>query len=183
VVADFGFVLSRLMIFRHYLIVTDETIAWRWRFHGIIPTYDLFVKTLNVGVLIQFVITSNTNNDVLSLVVAYNADLRNRNVYGAVLVAPRLIGSGLDMEAIAIFLSYLFTAWDFRKVYFESVSFNLYQFRSGLQKFFHQEGVLRSHYYFANRYWDEYILAVYREDFCQHPTVRQVLSKMNLIIE
>lgn len=160
-----------------YVMVTHDEIAYRWRFNGVIPTYESFVKSLNVGVLIQFVVTSTGNNEVLGLVVAYNADLRNRHAYGVVLVTPRLIGSGIGMEAMALFLNYLFTTWDFRKIYFESLSFNFIQFRSGLGKHFHQEGLLRGHYYFADRYWDNHILALYRDEFLQHPTVRYLLGK------
>jgi len=35
---------------------------------------------------------------------------------------------------------------------------------SGEGRLFHVEGVLREHSYYAGRYWDEYLCAVYSDD-------------------
>jgi len=68
---------------------------------------------------------------------------------------------GLGM---ALFLQYVFTCWNFRKLYAEFPEFNLPLFESALRRGYCQlEGRLREHVYFGRRYWDLLTVAVYRD--------------------
>jgi len=62
-------------------------------------------------------------------------------------------------------LEYLFKFWNLRKVYTEAPGYTYESVGSGLGSIFREEGVLRDHRYFDGRFWDEHIIAVYREDW------------------
>ncbi len=49
----------------------------------------------------------------------------------------------------------------------EAPEFNIAQIKSGLGRFFHEEGRLKAHHYYDGRYYDQLLLALYREDFDQ----------------
>jgi hypothetical protein len=64
---------------------------------------------------------------------------------------------------VALFLDYVFTCWNFEKLYLEVTEYNLAQFRSGMGRFFDVEARLRGHVWYAGRRWDQLTLALYRE--------------------
>jgi len=67
------------------------------------------------------------------------------------------------MTAMGLFIDYVFRIGGFRKLYFETVEFNLEQYGSGLGKFFVEEGRLRAHEYYDGIYWDTLVMAIYSE--------------------
>jgi hypothetical protein len=69
------------------------------------------------------------------------------------------------MFGLALFLRYVFTCWNFRKLYMEVAEYNYEQFSSGAGRFFEVEGRLREHFYYGGRYWDKLILTLSRETF------------------
>jgi hypothetical protein len=147
-----------------YQISTSDQNSFRWRYHGSMPTYEVFERTLNAGVLCQFVIVPRgTERQALGLVVAYNASMQNRYCYIAAVTDPAA-GVGL-LEAIAIFIRYLVRHWPFRKYYLEVPEYNLGQYASamaaGLLK---EEGRFIEHQYFLDRYWDLTTYALYKND-------------------
>jgi RimJ/RimL family protein N-acetyltransferase len=146
-----------------YELATSEEIGFRWRYGGQIPQYETFVQQMWSGVLTQFLITQTESGRGLGLTVAYNADLRNGHAYIAAVIDPREAVPGGGVEANALFLDYLFATWNFRKLYAEVLEFNLVQFSSGLGNAFREEGVLRAHHYYAGRFWDQHLVAYYRE--------------------
>jgi hypothetical protein len=66
-------------------------------------------------------------------------------------------------EGVFLFVDYLFDTWPLRKVYADSLEFNFDQFAGGTATFFEVEGRLKDHVYLKGRYWDQIILAVWRE--------------------
>ena len=73
--------------------------------------------------------------------------------------------TGIGMEASFLFVNYLFTNWNFRKIYVEAPSFVLEYYKSALGRVFVEEGRLREHEYFGGRYWDKLICAIWRHDW------------------
>jgi hypothetical protein len=63
----------------------------------------------------------------------------------------------------ALFLNYVFSCFDFRKLYMELPEFNYDQFASGEGRYFELEARLRDHSFFGGRYWDELVLAIYQD--------------------
>jgi RimJ/RimL family protein N-acetyltransferase/acyl carrier protein len=150
---------------RLYEIATSSEVAWRWRFRGGIPSLDAFVQTFNSGVLAQFTVTRRSDDNVVGLVAAHAPDLQNGFVSVAVVMTPEAIGTGAGIEAVIMFLNYLFHTWNFHKIYFEAAEFNFSTYASGEGRFFHLEGRLKQHHYFRGRHWDQIIAAVYRNEF------------------
>ena len=56
-----------------YRLSSDPDVTFQWRFRGTTPSYDEFLKQLYPGVLCQFVVSPHGSQEVLGLVVAYNA--------------------------------------------------------------------------------------------------------------
>jgi RimJ/RimL family protein N-acetyltransferase len=148
---------------------------FRWRFRGAVPPFTAFEQSLFAGVLCQFAVCPNDKSDqVAGLVVAYNASPQDDFCYLAV-ITDRRFGSG-TIEAIALFLRYLFRHWPMRKVYLESLEFNADQYSSAVKfGLFKEEGRLKAHHFFDGKYWDLITYAMYREDAIefadQRPTI------------
>jgi len=116
------------------------------------------------GVFAQFVVvlTSEPRSPV-GHVVAYNANLRDGSCHIGV-VGDRQVGAGI-LEATALFFEYLFAHWPFRKLLMETPEFNAQQFASALTSgLLREEGRLVNQQFYDGEYWDEIILAIYRED-------------------
>jgi acyl carrier protein len=64
---------------------------------------------------------------------------------------------------ISLFLRYVFTYWEFEKLYMEVPEYNFPQFASGLGRFFEIEGRLRGHLKMGERSFDQLIVALYRD--------------------
>ncbi len=147
-----------------YELVTHQDTLFRWQYGGVLPTFDDFVRDLTKpGVLAQFVVVRAGKNLPLGIVNAYRPDLRSGTVYIGEVLAPPLQGTGAGVIAMALFVRYLFTNWNFRKFYMETLSYNLTQFRSVVGTAFEIEGRLKDHYYYQGKYYDMFILAMTRE--------------------
>ena len=138
--------------------------SFRWRYRGTQPSFASFEQSLNAGVLCQFAICPNNGTDeFVGLVVAYNASPQDDFCYMAA-ITDRKFGSG-TVEAVALFLRYLFRYWPIRKIYLEALEFNVPQYASAVRLgIFREEGRLRDHHFFDDRYWDLILYAIYRED-------------------
>jgi RimJ/RimL family protein N-acetyltransferase len=141
----------------------SEDLGPRWRHGGNTPGMEAFVRSLWTGVLAQFLVCSRRTGQALGLVSLYNANLQNGYAYFAMAKFQRRTPGRLQLEGAALFLDYVFDAWPLRKVYGEVLGFNFDQFASEAGKLFVEEGRLTDHAYFGGRYWDQHVLALYRE--------------------
>jgi hypothetical protein len=82
--------------------------------------------------------------------------------FGPAEPAPELI------IGLGIFLRYVFFCWDIRKIYMEVPGYNYEQFASGEGKFFSLEGRFKDHLFVGGQYWDQFILAMNRDDWNRH---------------
>jgi RimJ/RimL family protein N-acetyltransferase len=145
--------------FLYTLAVRPET-GFRWRYRGAPPSVDRFAAELWAQVLVQYVVRRTGDGAPVGHVVAYAAaeSLHHANV-GAVFDPGT--GTGLGAQAVAMFARYLFHTFPLRKLYLEIPGYNWPQVRSGGKRLFQVEGVLRDHDYYAGRYWDQYLCAIY----------------------
>ena len=147
-----------------YEMALREENSFRWRYRGAIPPFPAFEQSLYAGVMCQFVVCPNDRPDaVAGLVVAYNASPQDGHCYVSALshaqTSPGVI------EAVLLFLRYLFRHWPLRKIYMEALEFNLPQYRSAIEMgFLQEEGHLRSHHFFDDRYWDMFLYSIGRAD-------------------
>jgi RimJ/RimL family protein N-acetyltransferase len=146
-----------------YSLATDETVGHRWRFRGSVPTLEKFQSTFWQGTLAQFIVTMSSGEPI-GHVVCYGHEANSQFAFAGMVFSPPVLGTGLPIEAGSCFLYYLFRTWNLRKIYFELPQFNYPQLASGLGRFFHEEGRLLAHEFYAGRYWDKIYLAVYRDE-------------------
>lgn len=160
-----------------YLITIDPKNAFRWRHLGILPTFDEFTQSLYSKVLIQFTIISRVDLvEPLGLVICYSADAHNGYGYIAIVTDSKKHFSVVGVESLTLFINYLFNVWPFRKLYFESVSYNISQFKSGFEKLIHTEAVFKSHVYHQGCYWDMIVGAIYKDEFLNNQSVKKFLN-------
>jgi acyl carrier protein len=88
--------------------------------------------------------------------------LRDGWTYVALCGDPDVDRRGLGVEALGVFLEYLFTMWNFHKVYFEIPAFNFKRLAPSISDYFTQEGTLHDHLFYGGRSWDMYIYSVTR---------------------
>lgn len=158
-----------------YEIAVSQEVNLRWRFRGVIPSFEAFVATFRPqDVTAQFTVTTRQSNEAQGLVVAYNTDPRDNHTYVGTFVSEKLAGTGLGVEATYLFANYLFMTWPFRKIYFETIEYNLPSFRTILKDLVRVEGQLGDHLYYGGRYWDMWLLALYRDDALRFGAGREV---------
>jgi len=148
-----------------YQLQVDPSTNFRWRFRGATPRPDAFESALWEGVLAQFAIVRRNSTELLGLVVAYGADLRNGHVHVGLILAPAYQGLGWPIEAATLFAIYLFTVWPLRKLYADVAGYNYAVFHSGVGRYFREEGRLEQHEFHDGSYWDLHLLALMREDW------------------
>lgn len=137
-----------------------------YRLRGRVPSPEAFRAMVWEGVLAQFLVALDDGR-VLGLVSAVQPDFRNRHAHVAVIVEPEWRDTGLVIDGLARFLSYLFTQFDLRKVYAEVLERNLGGFASGDGRFFTVEGRMVDHEYVDGGYEDMLLLATTRERWRQ----------------
>jgi RimJ/RimL family protein N-acetyltransferase len=153
--SDLGFLYS--------LAAHPET-GYRWRYRGNPPRPDEFAADLWGQVLVQYVAREESSGRPAGLVVAYSADPAQGHAYVGAVFTPEHAGTGLAAEITAVFVRYLFHTFRLRKLYLDVPGFNWPQVSSGDGRLFRVEGVLRDHDYYAGRYWDKYVCAIYPPD-------------------
>jgi hypothetical protein len=150
----------------------SSDLSLRWRFRGSTPSPEQWAHALWNNVLAQYLVAHN--DQPVGLVVAYRAHFQD----GYAFVAATRFGPAKRSPSLilgfGLFLDYVFTCWDFRKLYMEVPEFNYEQFASGEGRFFQIEGRLRDHTRLTGEYWDELTLAIYRDAWETHG--RQLLS-------
>jgi RimJ/RimL family protein N-acetyltransferase len=146
--------------FLYALAVRPEN-CFRWRYKGSPPAPERFTEDLWTHVLTQYVVRSIGDDEPVGHVVAYGANQNMSHAYVGAVFEPSCTGSGLAAEMVALFARHLFRIHPLRKLYLEVPGFNWGQLSSGEGHYFQTEGVLRDHVYYAGRYWDQRICAIY----------------------
>ena len=159
-----------------YHLSTGGDVSFRWRYRGETPSPPTFSRLLWEGVVTQYIAESKESSRPFGLLAAYHVDDRNRHGYVAVLFDQEHRSKGWPLESCALFIQYLFDVFPFRKLYFESLDFNVEQFGSGLQELLIEEGRLRGHAFHGGKYADMVTLALYREtwDLAAGPILRSL---------
>lgn len=154
-----------------YRLAIDEQSGFRWRLVGTVPTIEAFRESLWAGVLTQFVVAERATGNPVGTVAAYSADLNHGHAYVGAAMVESLQETGLGIEAVLLFVQYLFATWSFRKLYFDVPEYNLRTVARSTGGLLHEEGRLRAHTHYGGHYWDRVTLALYREDLAASPLV------------
>ena len=153
-----------------YRVVTSPEAGYRWRFRALTPAPEEFARMFWNNVLVQFAITDHVSDRPRGVVTAYSANTRDRWVFLAIVVDGAMVGTGQGLEASALMIRYLFSNWDFRKIYAEVPEFNMPVLKNAIERFMSREGTCNEHFYHDDVYWDVHTYAVTRarwEDLCQ----------------
>jgi RimJ/RimL family protein N-acetyltransferase len=150
-----------------YGIVASPDMAWRWRYRGAVPSSEQFSASLWQGVTAQFLVVSKVPKQMAGMVTFYKFSPQGRNGFIAAVAHPSFAGTGVMVEGVLLLIDYAFRTWDLRKVYFETLEFNLLQF-AGLGEMPIEEGRLRDHDEADGRSWDFVTFAIYQEDWLRH---------------
>lgn len=144
-----------------YLASFDPSNAGRWRYHGRTLPMDQFVPSLFNGVLAQFMVEMVQTGIPIGLVVAYDENPSGLHCKLAFLrTGARVSGDTAALfEGIALFISYLFDHFPFRKLFAEVPEFNLHMFTDD---FADHEGVLKEFLFYQGEFADMHYVSVSR---------------------
>lgn len=151
-----------------YELMTSPQSGGRVRFAGATPSPDKIAASLWEGVLAQFIIEGVGTGRPLGLIAITSPNFRDGFAYISALGPPESQGLGLIAEGVLLGFHYAFSTWPFRKIYMEATEESYRAFRSGLGRFFVEEGRLKEHVFWNGRFMDLLILAVYRETWARH---------------
>lgn len=113
---------------------------------------------------ITFVVVNNRDAVSIGFVQAYNLNFAEGWCY-ALVYTERGHRRGHGAEAYVALLDYLFRSFSLRKVYADVYEFNIESMKPLTSGGFVEEGRLKHHTWFNDRYWDVIRLAMYREDW------------------
>jgi RimJ/RimL family protein N-acetyltransferase/aryl carrier-like protein len=152
-----------------YTLAAQPETSFRWRYRGAPPPPERFAAELWTQVLVQYVTRRTVDNEPVGHVVAYGAGPSQHHAYVGAVFQPQHTGTGLAAQVVAVFVRYLFHTFPLHKLYLEIPGFNWPQMRSGEGRLFRVEGVLRDHDFYAGRYWDQYLCAIYPDQLSTAP--------------
>lgn len=126
----------------------------------------------------QFVVCSAETGERLGLVQLIRMDHRGRTAHLSYFVADDVQGAGWTLEAVFLFVDYVFKTIDLRKIYIESLEYSVEEFRSAVGKYIEEEGTLRGHDFFDGEYLDLHIFAIYRDGWMKaKPLIQRMVPE------
>ena len=94
-----------------------------------------------------------------------NADHRNGFAYIALVVTPESVGTLAAHDALMLLTNYLFTGYNFRKLYAETTDRNTELFPHFINEIVKEEARLEGHDFYEGKHWAKLILACYRDEW------------------
>src|ERR1700687_2834914 len=165
-----------------YTLAVERPLAFAWRFGPGTPNPAAFEAALR-SVLSLFVVHERRGRRPVGVVMAHHANVAQGFAYISGGIARDLDRTGLGVEPLRLFVNYLFTTFPFRKLYLELPESEALSLASGIGHggLFRLEGRLTAHTYYAGRYQDLVILAIYREARqCLSATSRTTTSQSSI---
>jgi acyl carrier protein len=143
----------------------DQIMTWRYR--GKTVSKDKFIADLWQETLVASVVWRKIPNKRtkyrVGFLTAYNANFRNQIVYLSVIAFPPFQNSGLVIAGIERFIDNIFYNWPFRKIYFETLDFNMGRFGSVFKYFADEEGRFKDFEFYEEEFHDLIVGSISRE--------------------
>ena len=138
-----------------------------------------FRKRLRGPIQVLFIIElcEEEESEPVGMIYAYNTSFTDGYTYLCIYLTPRHTALGIGPEAGLIMADYLFSFYNFRKIYAGIFAYNDPSLKAAKRNRFVEEGCLRSHRWFMDRYWDLIILALTRESFLELKGFRMAPSE------
>jgi RimJ/RimL family protein N-acetyltransferase len=134
---------------------------------GPLPGREEVLRRLADDALVQFIVLMASTRRPIGIVRAYRAQIPNGHAFVGGAMVPELRGTGIGSEAFLLFVAYLFSTWNLRKVYVEIPEYQLGAIRNHVGGVLVQEGRLRAHHYYDQQRWDQLLFAIYRDRFLE----------------
>lgn len=149
-----------------YLASFDPANAAQWRYRGRTLPMDEFVSTLFGGVIAQFMVEMVDTGEPVGLVAAYDENRSGLNCKLAFLrCGPRVHGDAAAVfEGLALFISYLFDNFPFRKLFAEVPAYNMSLFADD---FADHEGVLKEFLFHKGEFVDLHYVSIARDRWAE----------------
>ncbi len=144
-----------------------EALGVRWRFRGATPSPDQWVRDTS-SMLVHFLVVRSRDHKPIGVTMVYNYNLRDQFAYLAAASFDPSGRSPLLLAGTALLIDYTFKCWPLRKLYMELPEYNLKQFQGATRSLLTEEGRLREHIYYSERFWDVLIFALYRREWKRH---------------
>ncbi len=138
--------------------------------------YSDFKSFLSHVVHTIMMIETKSSRDLIGMVYAYRADYLNNHAFLCTYLDSAYRGCLYGAEAAILFIDYLFSYFSFRKLYAEIYEYNVDSMSNSLKAGFIEEGRLKKHRWYRNKYNDMYILALYQRDF--YKRFQRILDKL-----
>ena len=162
---------------QHYAFLRDAEILVLgpgWRHRGAVASPAEFERGVWSGILCQFLIVRESDDEPIGWVQAYNADIANSHCHLSVgRFHPRTMQAEFGV-GFTMFVDYLFDNWSFIKLYLDVAEFNMAPLRSALGTLLREEGVLRQHLWAGGNRHDLRLLALWRDTWEAAETVARL---------
>lgn len=128
--------------------------------------------------------TKQPNQQCFGFAYCYNSSVQSGTAFLSLFTNPATSSHQLNMHAGYLYLSYLFYCANIRKIYAEVLEYNPSCLKLCQRIGFQQEGKLSDYQYWNDRYWDQFILSLNREQFASVCKQQQrVLQKLSCLIQ
>lgn len=118
-----------------------------------------FKETKNIHMILA--IKRNNTEEIIGYIYSYNYNKIDNYEYINIVIDDE----NCITQACSLFLTYIFTCFPIRKVYYQGDSHNKCILLNLKKIGFELEANLKSNYFFEGEYRDLYILAIFRENF------------------
>ncbi len=112
---------------------------------------------------IFFAIKKQDTSDTIGLVQLNNIDWINRNAFVGIQILKTETGKGVGYIALDLIVHYAFNILNLNKILAHVVAYNNASLNLFKKCKFEQEGVLKSHIYYDNKYHDLVVLSRFKE--------------------
>lgn len=150
---------------------THPEILYLWMQGRTLPTFEQYTQELDGALSSKFLTTllieTRQGGNPLGYVFAYDFSAFDHTAFISIVIHPAYVQYGWAAQASVLFLNYLFTYFDLRKVSLELFAFNQLAMEPLLRLGAHVEGRFRGQRYYQGAYHDVIRLAVMHEDWDQ----------------
>lgn len=152
--------------------VGERTITYRNR--GTTPPPESFAAGFWNAIVCQFLIVDKQDGTPLGVASCFHADFRNGHARLGALLFPTASGIGWPLEGFGLFVSHVFRAFPFRKLYADMLEPNAESFGHAFASILRIESRLEEHEFYNGEYVALLTGAIYRRDWEERTSRRAV---------
>lgn len=119
---------------------------------------------------IYFAVTIKSSQNIIGIIQLTNIDwISGTAVWGLIIGDKSNQGKGYGTEAARILFDYAFNVLNLRKIFGYPIEFNKSTLRMHKKiGQFSEEGRLKKHVYFENKYYDVLIISIFKEEYLRN---------------